>query len=37
MAAEGIHFIELCGYFDREKAEKIADFIDQKIPLGFCG
>lgn len=37
MVAEGIHFVELCGYFDREKAEKIAAFMEHKIPLGYCG
>ncbi len=37
MVAEGIHFIELCGYFDAEKAEKVMQAIDHKIPIGYCG
>ncbi|QOX64444.1 hypothetical protein FRZ06_14395 [Anoxybacterium hadale] len=37
MAAEGIHFIELCGYFDEEKAGEIADAVEHKIPIGYCG
>ena len=37
MVAEGIHFIELCGYFDQEKAEKIADAVEHEIPVGYCG
>lgn len=37
MAAEGIHFIELCGYFNAQKAEKIMDAVDHSIPIGYCG
>lgn len=37
LVAEGIHFIELCGYFDQQKAEKIADAVEHKVPLGYCG
>ncbi len=37
MAEEGIHFIELCGYFSADKAEKIKKAVDYKIPIGYCG
>ena len=37
MVAEGIHFIELCGFFDADKAEKIAAAIGHKVPMGYCG
>jgi hypothetical protein len=37
MVAEGIHFIELCGYFNSERAAAIAKAIDHKVPLGYCG
>jgi len=37
MVAQGIHFIELCSYFDLEKAEAIADTVDRKVPFGYCG
>ena len=37
MVIEGINFIELCGYFDSFKAEKVAKAIDHKIPVGYCG
>jgi len=37
MAAEGIHFIELCGYFDAEKAETVIQAVDRKVPVGYCG
>ena len=37
MVAEGINFIELCGYFDSEKAEKIAEAIGHQVPIGYCG
>jgi L-alanine-DL-glutamate epimerase-like enolase superfamily enzyme len=37
MVEEGIHFIELCGYFNAERAEKIMKAIDYKAPVGYCG
>lgn len=37
MVAEGINFIELCGYFNSEKAAIVAEAIGHKVPLGFCG
>ncbi len=37
MVTEGINFIELCGYFTQDKAEVIAEAIDHKVPLGYCG
>lgn len=37
MVADGIHFIELCGYFDAEKAAVVSKAIDYQVPLGYCG
>lgn len=37
MVAEGIDFIELCGYFNSEKADAIAETIGHTVPLGYCG
>jgi len=37
MVAEGIQFIELCGYFDAEKAAAIADAVGHRVPIGYCG
>ena len=37
MVIKGIHFIELCSYFDREKADAIEKAIDAKVPVGYCG
>ncbi|MEL7654471.1 MAG: DUF6506 family protein [Bacillota bacterium] len=37
MVEEGINFIELCGYFDSDKAEKVAEAIGHKVPIGYCG
>lgn len=37
MVLDGIHFIELCGYFDRERAEMIAAAAGRKVPIGYCG
>jgi hypothetical protein len=37
MVQEGIDFIELCGYFDRDKAQAMADAIGHKVPIGYCG
>ncbi len=37
MVAEGINFIELCGYFNSERAAVVAEAIGHKVPLGYCG
>lgn len=37
MQEEGIHFIELCGYFDAKKAASISDAVEHKLPIGYCG
>jgi len=37
MVSEGIHFIELCGYFDSDRAAAVAEAIGHKVPLGYCG
>lgn len=37
MVAEGINFIELCGYFNAEKAAIVAEAIGHRVPLGYCG
>lgn len=37
LVEEGIHFIELCGYFNAEKAAVVADAIESKVPVGYCG
>lgn len=37
MVEKGIHFIELCGYFNLEKAEMISEAIGRKVPVGYCG
>jgi hypothetical protein len=37
MQQEGIHFIELCGYFNAERAEKIRKAVGYKLPIGYCG
>lgn len=37
MVAEGISFIELCGYFNSERAAVVVEAIDHKVPLGYCG
>lgn len=37
MVEEGINFIELCGYFDSEKAERVAEAIGHMVPIGYCG
>ena len=37
MAADGIHFIELCGYFDAKKAAAVAEAAEHKVPVGYCG
>lgn len=34
---DGIHFIELCSWFDREKTEEIIAAIGGKVPVGSCG
>ena len=37
MVEEGICFIELCAYFNTERAEKVKKAIDDKVPVGYCG
>lgn len=37
LAAEGIHFIELCSWFDQEKTQAIIAAVDGKVPVGSCG
>ena len=37
MAGEGIHFIELCGWFKDEQTREIIAAVDGKIPVGSCG
>lgn len=37
MVEHGIHFIELCGYFTAQKAEKLMEAIEHKVPVGYCG
>lgn len=37
MVEEGIHFIELCGYFNGKKAAVVSEAIEYKIPIGYCG
>lgn len=37
MVEEGIHFIELCGYFDARKAAAVSDACGHRIPIGYCG
>lgn len=37
MAEDGIHFIELCSYFDAEKAGIVMNAIELRVPLGYCG
>lgn len=34
---EGIDFIELCSYFDSQKAEDIINAIKGRVPVGYCG
>lgn len=37
LADQGVYFIELCSYFDKEKVLEIIDAVDAKIPVGSCG
>jgi len=37
LVEEGVTFMELCSWFDKEKTEKIIDAIDGKVPVGTCG
>lgn len=37
MVNHGVNFIELCSYFDFEKAETIIEAIGRKVPVGYCG
>lgn len=37
LVANGVNFIELCSYFDLEKAKDIINVIDGKVPVGYCG
>lgn len=37
MVGEGIHFIELCGWFKDEQTREIIAAVDGKIPVGSCG
>ena len=36
MAESGIDFIELCGYFDQEKAAALSQAAGGAIPVGYC-
>lgn len=37
MAADGIDFIELCGYFNLERADQVMKAVEYKVPVGYCG
>lgn len=37
LAAEGLHGIELCSWFDREKTMAVMDSVDGACPVGTCG
>ncbi len=37
MVENGINFIELCSYFDKEKASEISEAIRGAVPIGYCG
>lgn len=37
LAAEGIYFLELCSYFDKEKTQEIIEAVGGEIPVGSCG
>lgn len=37
MVDDGIIFIEMCRWFDEEKATTVIDAIDNAVPVGFCG
>ena len=35
MQEEGVTFIELCGYFDQKKRDRIIDAVSGKLPVGY--
>ncbi|HZK02121.1 MAG TPA: DUF6506 family protein, partial [Anaerovoracaceae bacterium] len=37
MVDDGIVFIEMCRWFDKEKAEAVIDAIEGAVPVGYCG
>lgn len=37
LAEQGIDFIELCSWFDRERTEDIINAVNGKVPIGTCG
>jgi len=37
LMVKGVAFIELCGWFDKEKTEMIIEAIEGKVPVGTCG
>lgn len=37
LVAEGVTFMELCSWFDKEKTEQIIAAIEGKVPVGTCG
>ena len=37
LTEQGVYFLELCSYFDKEKTQAVIDAIDGKVPVGSCG
>lgn len=37
LTEQGVYFLELCSYFDREKTLEVIEAIDGKVPVGSCG
>ncbi len=37
LADRGIHFLELCSYFEKDFTLQIIDAIDGRVPVGSCG
>lgn len=37
LVADGVYFLELCSYFDKEKTEEVIAAIGEKVPVGSCG
>ncbi len=37
LKGQGIHFIELCSWFDEEKTRAVIDSIGGSVPVGSCG
>lgn len=37
LVAEGVAFMELCSWFDKEKTDMIIEAIEGKVPVGTCG